>query len=411
MLKKSLCRYTHLSHLMQPSILLQKIKTTDPYIRKIRGYLHEHPEKSLQEYETSKFLRAEIAKRGLPVTMVSDTGFFAVLDTGRAGKTIGLRTDMDALPVQEHPYNLKQRKKWISQKEGVSHVCGHDAHMAVLLGAIQILCDIKDQLRGKIIFIFEAAEEIVGGVDDMLEALAHLHPDAIYGNHVYAAMPAGEICIDSGAIMAGMACVEFDVTGRGGHASRPDLSINPVFAAAHVLTGISVAWHNQLDVTKTVSLGISRIHGGETNNVFPNSVFIGGTLRFLDRNEGEKAVRVITRMAENIARAHRCTVLLRQAGIVLGPVVNDATLSDMAREAVRELFPGKLVTGNNWYASEPFSKYATLAPSVFALIGAGNAALGTGAEHHNDRFDVDEDALPYALGAMTGFTVRFLNSS
>ncbi|MDR2138499.1 MAG: amidohydrolase [Tannerella sp.] len=395
---------------MQPDLLLQKIRNTDRYVRKVRGYLHEHPEKSLQEYETSRFLQAEVAERGLPVTRVSDTGFLAVLDTGRAGKTVGLRTDMDALPVQEHPCNLKGKKKRVSGREGVSHVCGHDAHMAVLLGALQILCDIRDRLKGKIIFIFEAAEETVGGIDDMLGALADLHLDAVYGNHVYAAMPAGDICIDRGAVMAGMASIEFDVIGQGGHSSRPDLSINPVFAAAHILTGISIAWNNQLDITKTVSLGISRIHGGEAGNVFPNSVCIGGSLRFFDREAGEKAVRTVKDTAEIIARAHRCTVSFRQADIVLDPVVNDAALTDLAREAVRELFPGKLVEGGRWFASESFSKYAMLAPTVFALIGTNNAALGAGAEHHNDRFDVDEEALPYALGAMTGFAVRFLNS-
>jgi amidohydrolase len=388
--------------------LLQKIKEIDPYIRNIRGYLHEHPERSLQEYETSQFLQREISKSGLLVTPVSNTGFFSVLDTGRAGKTVALRTDMDALPVAENPFNLKQKKKWISGNNGISHVCGHDAHMAILLGAIKILHEIKDELNGKIIFIFEDAEEIVGGVDCMIEKLADVSVDVFYGNHVYASMPTGDICLDSGAIMAGMAYVEFDVIGRGGHGSRPDLSINPVFAAAHILTGISVAWNNQLDVTKTVTLGITQIHGGETNNVFPNSVFIGGSLRFFDRSEAEKAINVLKKTAENIASAHNCTVSFRQANIVLEPVINDDAFSDIARETVREIFPGKLVTGIKWFAGESFSKYAAIAPTVFALTGTNNAVLGSGAEHHNDKFDVDDDVLQYALGAMVGFTVKLL---
>ncbi|MDR3261583.1 MAG: amidohydrolase [Tannerella sp.] len=379
-------------------------------MRKIRGYLHENPEKSSQEYETSQFLQREISKLGLLVTPVSSTGFFSVLDTGRTGKTVALRADMDALPVSENPFNLKQKKKWISGKNGISHVCGHDAHMAILLGAIKILYEIKDELNGKIVFIFEDAEEIVGGVDRMIEKLADVHIDVFYGNHVYASMPTGDICLDSGAIMAGMAYVEFDVIGRGGHGSRPDLSINPVFAAAHILTGISIAWNNQLDVTKIVTLGITQIHGGETNNVIPNSVFIGGSLRFFDRSEAEKAINVLKKIAENIALAHNCTVSFRQANIVLEPVVNDDALSSIARETVREIFPEKLVAGKKWFAGESFSKYRAVAPTVFALIGTNNTALGSGAEHHNDKFDVDDDALQYALGAMVGFTVKLLNN-
>ncbi|MDR1938755.1 MAG: amidohydrolase [Tannerellaceae bacterium] len=395
---------------MNHKTILQHIKEIDPYLREIRGYLHENPEESLQEYKTSKFLQKEISKLGLPVTPVSNTGFFAVLDTGRTGKTLALRTDMDALPVTENLFNLKQKKKWVSQNEGVSHVCGHDAHMAILLGAIQIFYNIRNELNGKIIFIFEDAEEMSGGIDCMIEKLADFHIDAFYGNHIYSTLPTGNICMDSGAIMAGMAYIEFDVTGRGGHGSRPDLSINPIFAAAHILTGISVAWNNQLDVTKTVTLGITRIHGGETNNVFPNSVFIGGSLRFFDRKEAEKAIGVLKKVAENTAMAHNCTVSFRKTGIVLDPVINDYTLSGIAREAVREIFPGKLVEGAKWFASESFSKYTAVAPSVFALIGTNNTVLGSGAEHHNDRFDIDEDALPYALGAMVGFAVKLLHN-
>ncbi|MDR0844258.1 MAG: amidohydrolase [Tannerella sp.] len=393
---------------MNKTVLLQKVKEIDPYIREIRGYLHEHPERSSQEYETSKFLRAEISKSGLPVTLVSSTGFFAVLDTGRVGKTIGLRTDIDALPVPEHPFNLKQKKKWISKNEGVSHVCGHDAHTSVLLGAIKILYDLKDQLSGKIIFIFEAAEETVNGIDEMLNGLAPFHIDAIYGNHFRASIPTGYIGADSGAIMSGVAFIEFNVIGRGGHASRPDLSINPVIAAAHILTGITVAWNNRIDVTKMLTLGITRIHGGETNNVFPNSVFIGGSMRFFDLKEGEKALRVVKKTAENIAEAHDCTVSFERAKIDLAPVINDDTLSGIVRETVRELYPDKLRTGEKWFASESFSKYSTVAPSVFTFVGIDNDTLGSGAEHHNDKFDIDEDALQYALGTMVGFTVDFL---
>ncbi|MDR3260818.1 MAG: amidohydrolase [Tannerella sp.] len=391
--------------------LLEKVQATDPYLRKIRGYLHEHPEESGKEYETARFIQAEIAKLGLPVTRVPGTGFYATLDTHKPGKTIGLRADIDALPIPENPLNLKQQKKWISQNEGVSQACGHDGHVAILLGAMKVLHEIQEQLTGKIIFIFEEGEETNSGIDAMVEALRPLNIDAIYGNHLKSSLHTGEIYIQGGAIMAGTGTVAFDVIGRGGHASRPDLSINPVFAAANVLSGISIAWNNQRDITKTLTLGISQIQGGETYNVIPNSVFIGGTIRFFDITEGEKGFAILRKVSEDIARAHGCSVKFHdKMGIALGPVVNDTSLARFTRDAVKELYPDKVISGEQyiWYAAETFSKYSQLAPTVFLFVGVKNEALGSGAEHHNDRFDLDEDALSYAVGSMVQFTVKII---
>lgn len=393
-------------------IIMEKVQATDKYIREIRGYLHEHPELSGQEFETARFLQAEIAKLGLPVTKVPGTGFYVVLDTHRPGKAIGLRTEIDALPIPENPFNLKQKKKWISKNEGVSHACGHDGHISVLLGAVKILYDLQERLNGKIVFIFEEGEETGSGIDAMVNALKPLHFDAIYGNHLKSSLNTGELFIQEGPIMAGTGNVAFDVIGRGGHASRPDLSINPVFAAANILTGISIAWNNQRDITKTLTLGISQIHGGEAYNVIPNSVYIGGTIRFFDGEEAEKGFSVLRKVSEDIAHAHNCSVKFHdKMGIVLNPVINDTELTRFTRDAVKEIYPDKVISGEQhiWYAAESFSKYSQLSPTVFIFAGIKNEALGSGAEHHNDRFDLDEDALQYALGAMVQFAVKYLS--
>lgn len=395
-------------------ILLKKVESVDPYIRAARSYLHQHPEVSGKEVETSRYLQAEVTKLGLPITKVHGTGFYAVLDTHRPGKTIGLRTDIDALPVPESPTNLIQAKKWVSQNPGVSQACGHDGHMAVLLGVVKVLNSLKDQLNGKIVFIFEEGEETGSGINAMIEALKPLHIDAIYGNHLKSNLHTGELFIQEGPIMAGTGTVAFDVIGRGGHASRPDLSINPVFAAANVLTGISIAWNNQRDITKTLTLGITQIHGGEVYNVIPNSVFIGGTIRFFDGKEAEKGFDVLRKVSEDIARAHNCSVQFRDnMGILLYPVVNDPELTQFTRKAVEKIYPDKVLTGQEyiWYAAETFSKYSQLAPTVFVFAGVKNEALGSGAEHHNDQFDLDEDALQYAVGAMAQFAVQYLEQS
>ncbi|MDR2469860.1 MAG: amidohydrolase, partial [Tannerella sp.] len=379
---------------LKKGVILEKVQATAPYMTEVRGYLHEHPELSGKEVETARFIKAEIAKLGLPVTDVRGTGFYAVLDTHRPGKTIGLRADLDALPIMEHPQNLKQTKKWISRNAGVMHACGHDGHCAILLGAIRILCELKEHLNGKIVFIFEEGEETGSGINAMIQALRPLNLDAIYGNHLKSSLNTGEVFIREGPVMAGSCGVSFHVIGRGGHGSRPDLAINPVFAAANILTGISIAWNNQRDITKTLTLGITQVHGGQASNVIPDSVYIGGTVRFFDPEEATKGLAVIQKVSQDIAHAHNCSIRFK-GSIGLYPVVNDTTLTRFTREAVRDIYPDKVISGEEyiWYAAESFSRYSQLAPTVFLFVGIKNETLGSGAEHHNDRFDLDEDAL------------------
>jgi amidohydrolase len=391
--------------------ILKQIQLVDLYMREVRGWLHEYPELSGKETETAKFIRSEISKIGLPITLVEGTGFYAILDTKRPGKTIGLRADIDALPIAENPMNLRQNKKHISKHNGVSHACGHDGHIAILLGAMKTLNALKNRLNGRIVFIFEEGEETNSGINAMIAALKHLNIDAIYGNHLRSSLNTGDIFIREGAIMAGTGTISFDIVGRGGHASRPDLSINPIFAAANVLTGISIAWNNQRDITKTLTLGVSQIHGGEMYNVIPNSVFIGGTIRFFDVTEGEKGFDLLRKVSSDIAKAHNCSISFRNnMGVAMPPVVNDEGLTGLARNDISELYPDKVVSNAEhiWYAAETFARYSLLAPTVFTFVGIKNDTLGSGAEHHNDRFDIDEDALSYASGAMTRFAVSFL---
>ncbi|WP_314068276.1 amidohydrolase [uncultured Vagococcus sp.] len=389
--------------------LHEKMNELDSYMRETRGYLHRFPEISSQEWKTREFLKEEVDKLGLPITDVPGTGFYVTLDTNRPGKTVALRTDIDALPIQEQPNNLKGPRKWVSQNEGASHMCGHDGHMAVLLAAMELLVGLKEELQGKVIFLFEEGEEIGSGIGAMIETIEPLGIDAIYGTHLTSFMPTGQICIDGGPRMAGAAVIDFEVVGRSGHGSRPDLSINPVFAAANVLTGLTSAWANQIDVSKTVTLGLTQFHAGTVNNVIPDTAFIGGSLRYFDVEEGHKAMGILKSVAEKTAEAHNCGIryldTMRFATI---PVINDELLAEIARIGADELFPEKVVEGVQWYASESFSHYAKVAPSVFAFVGIGNEEVGSGAEHHNDYFDLDEDALRYSLGATVKFAINFL---
>lgn len=371
--------------------------------------MHEYPELSGEEYETTKFLKNEVNKLGLPIVEVGGTGFYAILDTERPGKTIGLRTDIDALPIEETPSNLKNKRICRSKREGIFHACGHDGHMATVLAAMNILYHYKDKLNGRIIFIFEEGEETGCGIDKMIKALEKENIDAIYGNHLAAFLETGKVAIKDGPIMAGSAVVDFTVRGRGGHGSRPDLSISPIFAATNIINGLASAWANRIDVTKTVTLGLGTIHGGTAANVIPDNVRVTGTLRFFDIDEGRKAIELVKKVGRLTAEAHECQFIENEIYLQNHTVDNDKFLADLALDQISEIMPTRVVNDVTWFASETFSEYDKVAKTLFTFVGTKNDKLGSGAEHHNEYFDIDEDSLNIAVIAMVKFTLAFLD--
>lgn len=392
------------------SFITEKAKNLEEETIQWRTYFHENPELSSEEFETAALLKQEAENCGLKIEEVpNSTGFTALLDTNKPGKTLGIRTDMDALPVEEHAENLAGERKYISKKPGFMHACGHDGHMAILLTSMKILCGMKDHLSGKIYFIFEEGEEIGAGIEAMVAHLKDKKLDAVYGNHLAAFLDSGKVAVDAGPKMSGANLLEFTIHGESGHASRPDLAVNPVFAAAQVLTALTNAWANQVDVTKTVTLSLTQIHGGSAHNVIPNDVSIGGSLRFYDVEEGKRATEILTKVASLTAEAHNCNVsFVDNSQVTANPVINDAHLAEIAEKGVEEVLPGAQEQGVDWFASEPFNRYQSLAPTLFTFIGMRNETYGSGAEHHNDKFDVDENALINGVLTMTKFAADFL---
>jgi amidohydrolase len=393
--------------------ILSKITQYDGFTREVRRHLHLYPEVGGHETETAKFLKAELAKIGnFEIHDVpGSTGFYAILDTKRPGKTIGLRTDIDGLPIKESTVNGGGKPKpFLSKNVGVTQGCGHDGHMAVLLTSIRIIYDLRDRLTGKYVFIFEEGEETNTGIRPMVAALKDIHFDVIYGNHLVSSVPSGQIYINEGSIMTGMAMLSWQVFGKGGHASRPDQAVNPIFAAANILTSVSIAWNNQRDITKLVTLGVTQFQGGETWNVIPDSVYVGGTLRFFDWDAGVRSLELIKKVATDVANAHGCQVRFGEKMTAqVPPVVNDPQVTAFARRMVDELYPGRATNDPkyNWYASETFALYNQLAPTLFTLVGVQNQELGTTAGHHTGEFDIDEDALQYAIGTMVKFAISY----
>src|SRR5699024_1618562 len=361
------------------SFITEKAKNLEEETIQWRTYFHENPELSSEEFETAAFLKQEAENCGLKIEEVpNSTGFTALLDTNKPGKTLGIRTDMDALPVEEHAENLAGERKYISKNPGVLHACGHDGHMAILLTSMNILCGMKDHLSGKIYFIFEEGEEIGAGIEAMVAHLKDKKLDAVYGNHLAAFLDSGKVAVDAGPKMSGANLLEFTIHGESGHASRPDLAVNPVFAAAQVLTAVTNACANQVDVTKTVTLSLTQIHGGSAHNVIPNDDSIGGSVSFYDVEEGKRATEILTKVANLTAEAHNCSVsFVNNSQVTANPVINDAHLAEIAEKGVEEVLPGAQEQGVDWFASEPFNRYQSLAPALFTFIGMRNETYGS----------------------------------
>lgn len=393
--------------------ILKLAKKYHPQGCELRNYLHQNPELSEKEYETSKYLKVQCEKLGLVVEDVpNSTGFTALLDTGRSGKTLGIRTDIDALPISEDPNNLKGPKKVISKKSGIMHACGHDVHMSIALTSAKILNDLKDELSGKVYFIFEEGEETGGGIDAMIRHLKDKNLDGVYGNHVDPGIKTGEFSINKGSVYAGCGGFDIDVIGSGGHGSRPDLSISPLVGVVNIVNALNYAWNNRINQKDLVTLGIGAINGGFASNVIPDTCNIKGTIRFFDQKIGEESLEFLKETAQAAARLNGCRVSFNPyTRIVAKPTSNDPELSDFARASLDEIFENSLVKQEPVFGSESFSGYGDLAPSVFVKLGIKNEDLGTGAGPHTPKFDVDTDVIYYGAGLASTFALNFLSGA
>lgn len=379
-----------------------------------RRKIHTFAELGGKEFKTKEYILKIVKRLHLPFEEVTETALIATLDTGKQGPHIVLRADIDALPIKENPQNLCQTRTCISEQENTCHACGHDAHCAMLLGSMEVLCSMKEELNGVIYFCFEAGEEVGTSHRQILEALSKKRVDTAWAIHVYSALESGKIGICEGPCMAGFAPLQLTIKGKGGHGSRPDLSINPVFAAAAIAANIPGAFVNQLNVEKTVTFGLTSIRGGESFNIFPEEAYISGSMRFFDREEGMKARDIVIKVAEHTAAMHNCQVdYSKMAGEVGIPVINDIACAKLAKKAVKEIYGDEAVPDvfQRWYASESFGKYLQEYPGVLALLGIRNSDYGSGAEHHNERFDVDENVLDMGVKATVNYVVNLMEGS
>ena len=284
----------------------------------------------------------------------------------------------------------------------------------MLLGAMQILSDLRGELSGTVLFCFEEGEETNSGVAALLAALEKYHVDRCWAIHLYAGLEENKLSVDPGPRMAGAAGIRLKFIGKSGHGSRPDLAVNPLFCGASFLNNLCVAFCNRIAAGKTVTMGITTFQAGEAANVIADTARIEGTFRFFDLEEGKKALQITKQIADHTAAMHNCQVeydplMFSHLG---GPTVTDPACAAVADRVLRQVLPeGTLVPCEPWYAGESFRLWLERYPGVFAFLGIRNEAAGYGAPHHNGKFDFNEAVLKTGAIATARFAAEWLRGA
>lgn len=364
------------------------------YVVGLRRYFHENPEASLKEYGTSRRIKQELEAMDIPFVSVGECGIIATLDSGKPGKTLLIRSDMDALPIVEDPENLAGKRSCISGTKGTAHLCGHDGHMAIALGAAKVLKEVIGKMSGRILFCFEQAEENGEGIETMLKALEDYQIDYCWAIHLYAGLESGKVSLQAGPRMASVAGYTIKLVGKGGHGSRPDLCINPAGCIVDIISLIPGMMKARLNPANPVVFSVGQIQVGSKGNIIASDGFFSGTLRYFDYDAGVKAMEIMCSVTEEVAKIHGCEVVYERKIVTNSAVINDPEVSRIAENCVKETMGEEyIVTSEPWYATESFGRYQQRYPGVLALVGIKNPKVGSGEEHHNSKFDIDEAVL------------------
>jgi len=376
----------------------------------LRRDFHMHPELGFQEIRTSRIVGDYLENLGMDVTRgVGKTGVTGLLKGKEKGKTVMLRADMDALPVQELndvPYR--------SQNDGVMHACGHDGHTAMLLAGAKILSRHKGELKGSIKFIFQPCEETMPGrakamIDDGV--MENPYVDAAFGLHMASEIPIGMIGITEGAVMAAGDKFVIDIIGKGGHGAMPFLAIDPVVISSYVIQALQTIVSREVDSCDAIVLTIGMIEGGTAFNVIPGTVKLTGTVRTLNESLHREVPGKMERIIKGVCEAFRGQYKLDyQAGVPV--LVNDAEKTKFVRLIAEQVVGKERVQAfPAGMGYDDMSYFMQTVPGSYYYIGSANKNKGTDYPHHNPRFDIDEDSLLIGTEMHVKLALGFLKGS
>jgi amidohydrolase len=379
----------------------KEIEKLDPQLVQWRRDLHRRPEVAFKEHQTSAYLREFFQKLGLPVKTFAQTGLRIDLPGREGGKTVALRADMDALPLRE-----EGEKEYISLNPGATHACAHDAHMAILMGTAKLLWERRKLWNGKIVFLFQPAEELPpGGAKLLIEEGALEGVDAIFGLHLWQGLPTGHIGIVKGPMMAQSDNFRITVRGKGGHGSMPQMTVDPILVASNLVLNLQTIVSRNVDPLKPAVLSFGTVQGGTIYNIIPEEIRLTGTVRTFDPSLQSLMRKRLGEITKGTAKTFGASADL-EYDVGYPPLINDPASVEFVLKVVKKtLGKKKIAAFNPVMGGEDFAYYLQKVPGAFLFFGAGD---GTKFPHHHPGFDIDEKALPQATFLMTTLALEYL---
>ncbi len=384
----------------------QEIAQRHADLIELRRDFHQHPELAMEETRTARIIATRLHASGLEVrTGVGKTGVVGVLRGAQPGKTLAIRADIDALPIQE-----ENDLPFKSQTPGKMHACGHDGHTAIGLTVADILANHRSDLHGNVTFLFQPAEERIGGAEPMIADGALKNPDveAVIGLHLLSSLPVGQVGVRAGATFASADGFIIRVRGRGGHGAMPNLSVDPVLVASQIVVTLQSLISREISPFNPAVVTIGRIHGGTAFNIIPDEVELEGTFRSFSHEDRTHIQSRIEEVAVNVATAMRASVDVEMTG-GCPPCVSDATMAQLVQRAAAEsvgaqnLRDDQVTTG-----ADDMALFLNAVPGCYFIVGVQNAAIGYDAPHHSARFKIDEDGLPVGVEVMVRAALDYL---
>ncbi|MGB1287587.1 MAG: M20 metallopeptidase family protein [Aggregatilineales bacterium] len=373
-----------------------------------RRDFHMHPELAFEEVRTAGIVAETLNDLGMEVqTGVGKTGVIGILEGSEDGPTVLYRADMDALPIHE-----ANETDYISQTPGKMHACGHDGHTAIALGVAKLFAKHRENLSGRIKFVFQPAEEVVGGAKAMVAdgALTNPRPDFALGLHLANDMPVGNLGVADGPVMACGAILNIVVEGKGGHGAMPHQTHDPIVCAAQIVTALQSIVSRNTGPLETLVVSVTRFHAGSANNIIPASVEMGGTIRAYKDEVRAHAAQRVTEIAEGIAASMGCKATVEIENTI-EVVENNPEVSETVRNAFRKQgygednFQYRRTTG-----SEDVGEFMKDIPGMYFFLGSADPSRELDFPHHHPRFDFDEDALSTGVELMSAALAAYVVS-
>ena len=380
----------------------------ETWIIEQRRYFHAHPELSFEEKNTTQAIGKRLEEMGLTPHFYPDyNGLWAMIEGGKStpdSKTVALRADIDALPIEEHT-----ALPFCSQNPGVMHACGHDCHIAMLLGGIRMLMSQKENLKGNIKIIFQAAEESCHGAEYYVKHGFLDDVDAIYGTHIWGDLDAPYMNFESGPRMASCDNFRIEVEGISAHGSTPHQGVDAILTAAHIITEIQAIVSRMNDPLNPLVVTVGKITGGQRFNILADKVIMEGTTRTHSPEMRKKTEPLLRKIVENTADSMGAKATLTFEYFP-APIINDhEDLVQIARNAATKIYgPDALKPFPKMMISEDFAYFMEKVPAVFGLVGSQNKELGFTAKNHNDHYTVDESVLKRGAAMYAQFAYDFL---